>query len=151
MAGLRTLLSKNITLVTGSGPLTLLQLIAPSNQRIIMKQCEIAMNGITAADPPVLFDISVETTAGTMTSATASIVKKCTSDSESIQMTAQHTATVTPTATDLKWQDYLHEQAGFVVPLKDIPIVGGTRLGIRYTSGTLTGTVKCTIAVECEE
>lgn len=151
MAGVGTLLTKNITLVTGSGPLTLLQLIAPSNQRIILRRCEISMNGITVADPPVYFDVVVETTAGTMTSATAAIVKKNATDSESIQMTAQHTATVTPTATDIKWADYFHEQTGGVIPLRDIPIPGGTRLGIRYTSGTLTGTVKCAISVECEE
>lgn len=151
MAGVRTLLTKTITLTTGAGPLTLIQLIAPANQRIICKQIQVSMNGVTAADPPVLFDVVVETTAGTMSSATAAIVKKLTSDSESIQMTAQHTATVTPTATDEKWAGYYHEMTNGMIPLTDIPVVGGTRLGIRYTSGTLTGTVKATVSVECEE
>lgn len=151
MAGLGTLLTKNITLVSASGPLTLLQLIAPTNQGLILKQCEVSMNGITAADPSVYFDVVVETTAGTMSSATAAIAKRDATMSESIQMTAQHTATVTPTATDIKWGGYYHEMTGGVIPLKNIRIPGGTRLGIRYTSGTLTATTKCAISVEVDE
>lgn len=138
-----------ITLSSASGPITLLQLIAASNHRAICKTLEVSMNGITAAEAGVLFDVVRQTTAGTMSSLTP--VKKNNSDDESIQTTAQHTATVEPTTTDVLWRGFYHEMTGGVVPLRDIPIPGGTRLGLRYTSGTLTGTVKCAPSAEIEE
>lgn len=140
-----------ITMSSASGPITALQLVAPTNQAVLVKEIAISMNGITAADAPVLWDIVVQTTAGTMTSLTSSLVKENTAFGETIQMTAQHTATVEPTTTDVKWREYYHEMTGGVMTLKNIRIPGGGRLGVRYTSGTLTATTKCVVSARCEE
>lgn len=138
-----------ITMTTAAGPITALQLIAASNHRAIVKKIEVSMNGITAAEAPVLWDVVVQTTAGTMSSLTPG--KKNSSDDEAVQTTAQHTATAEPTATTVLWRGYYHEMTGGLIPLFDIPIPGGTRLGVRYTSGTLTGTVKGVVNAELDE
>ena len=150
MAGLGVLApTAAITMSSASGPITAWQAKAPANQRIIVKQITVSMNGVTAAEAPVLFDIVVQTTAGTMTSLTP--VKKFGSDPETIQSTYQHTATVEPTTTDVKWREYYHEMTGGVMALKNINVPGGGYLGVRSTSGTLTGTVKVSVAAEIEE
>lgn len=138
-----------ITMTSASGPITALQIVAASNHRAILNFAEVSMNGITAADPPVLFDVCIETTAGTMSSLT--LIHKNALDTETIQTTAQHTATVEPTATNILWRGYYHEMTGGVIPLQKIVIPGGTKLGIRYTSGTLTATTKLAISAEIEE
>lgn len=128
---------------------TLLQIKAASNHRAIIKRLAISMNGVTAADAPVLFELCVQSSTGTMTSLT--LVHKNSLDTETIQTTAQHTATSEPTTGNLLWGDYFHEQSGGELELHDIVVPGGTYVGLRYTAGTLTGTVKCQPVAEIEE
>lgn len=139
-----------ITITTVTTNLTLLQVIAPTNHRVLIWQSEFPFNGITAADPPVLLEWLIQSTAGTMTALTP-IPYDATYD-ETVLTTAQHTATAEPTAGNIKWSEYVHTQTGLILPhTKPIVVPGGTRLGVRYTSGTVTGTVKCAPVLLCEE
>ncbi len=151
MAGISLIAKPSpITLITAETH-TLIQLIAASNHRAVIKRVEISMNGITAADPPVLFELCIQTTAGTMSA--LSLIHKNPLDTETIQTTAQHTATTgtDPTTGNLIWGDYFHGQSGGVLAITDIIIPGGTRVGLRYVAGTITGTVKCSPCIELEE
>lgn len=144
-----------ITIVTATGPITLLQIIAPTNQRVFVEEVLFSFNGVTAADPPVLIEALFQSTAGT-TTGSVTPAKWNPSDSESIQTTANYLASGEPTAGNIIWGDYIHTQTGdretapsirtpgFIIP-------GGSRLGFRYTSGTVTGTVKCQVVAKCEE
>jgi hypothetical protein len=136
-----------ITLVA-SATRTLLQVIAPSNHRVLVHRLEISFNGVTAADPPALLELLIQTTAGTM-SALTPVPDDATYD-ETIQSTAQHTATSEPTASTIKWAGYSHTQNGLIIPGPWV-IPGGTRLGLRYTTGTITGTVTTAPLLRCEE
>ena len=140
-----------ITLTTGAGPLTWVQLIAASSHRVLLHQMDVSFNGITAADPPVLLELRVQTTAGSGGSS-LTLVKDNPSDDETLQTTALNTITSTPTSTDIRWQDYVHTQTGIILPFpRPIFIPGGTRLGLQWTTGTVTGTVKAAIVMRCEE
>lgn len=149
MAGILLIGAPGPIALTASTAKTLLQIIAAANHRTIVKQIDISMNGITVADPGVLITVCVQTTAGTMTSLALS--KKNPLDTETLQTTAQHTATGEPTSTTVLWKGYYHEMTGGVIPLKNIPIPGGTRLGVIATPGTLTAATNCSPNAECEE
>lgn len=151
MAGIRFNATPTVTTVaTGTGPRTLLQLIAASNHRTIVKQIDVSFNGVTAGDGPILIDVMVQTNAGTQSALTLSKINSL--DTETLQTTAtQGFSSTDPTSTTTIWQGYWHEMTGGVIPVFDIPIPGGTRLGVRYTSGTITGTVKAAVNALCEE
>lgn len=151
MAGLYFTLKKEITLSASVGPITLVQLVAPSNQRVEVVGADVSMNGVTSSDPPVLFEILTQSTAGTMSALTPGKVNP--SDSESVQSTAQHTAVSEPTAGTVICGEYISSLTGGFIPLPNgvIPVAGAGRLGIRYTSGALTGTVKACITLTCRE
>lgn len=143
------------TIATATGPRTLLQIISPSSQKVIVEEILISCNGITAADPPVLFEIMYQTTAGTSSAVTP--VKWNDADTESIQTTALGGFSSTePTSGNVIWSEYIHTQTGdretaVSIRTPGFIIAGGKKLALRYTSGTVTGTVKCTITAKCEE
>ncbi len=156
MAGLLFSLNPTpVTLATATGPRTLLQIVSPANQRVIVEEMVISCNGVTAADPPVLFEILYQTTAGTSVSLTP--VKWNDADTEAIQTTALQTFSSTePTSGNVIWNEYLHMQTGDretgpSIRVPGFTIAGGKKLALRFTSGTVTGTVKCAITAKCEE
>jgi hypothetical protein len=62
---------------------------------------------------------------------------KQTTDSETVQTTAQHTATAEPTASDVLDIAEVHPQSGYEVVLPPdmaIYVAGGARLGIECTA-----------------
>lgn len=152
MAGLFFTIKKEITLSASSGPITLVQAIAAANQRVLVHGCDISMNGVTSSDPPVLYEILTQTTAGT-TTGSVTPGKVFPSDPETVQTTATHTASAEPTTGTVICGEYISPLTGGFIPLPKgkIPLAGGGRLGVRYTSAGLTGTVKVTVTLHCEE
>jgi len=115
-------------------PKTIIQLVAPANQRGDLRSCSVGFDGTNPSAEPVQVELVRQTTAGTMTAATP---VKDSAGSETIQFTAQKNATVEPTTTDVlrRWEH--HPQAGSferVFDKREIEIPGGTRLGLRVTS-----------------
>lgn len=122
---------------------TIYQVVAAANHRVKLQGWGISIKGTSATDPPVLVTVVRQTTAGTMTAGTAgtTLSKKNTADTETQQTTSNINATVEPTTTDIVESFEVHPQTGYRVfyPMgQEIIIPGGTRLGIRAASATLT-------------
>lgn len=152
MARLKFTLIATPTIATATGPKTIMQLVTPTNQRVACTGVDVSMNGVTSSDPPVKFDILTQTTAGTASSLTPGKVTPA--DGETIQSTAQQTFTSSePTTGTVIASAYLSPLTGGFIPIPkgEILATGGTRLAVRYTSGTITGTVTAAVTMHCEE
>jgi hypothetical protein len=135
MARIRTAVTTEgeIALVAATAK-TILQLVAPAQQRIAVRAFSVSFDGTSGSAEPVQVDILRQTTAGTMSSAT--VVREDVG-SETIQMTAQKTATAEPTAGDVLRRYEVHPQAGIEVKYgfdEELLIPGGGRLGLRVTA-----------------
>lgn len=151
MAGLNfTVSTEGAVTVSASTPKTLLQVIAPTNQRVKVKRVSVSFNGTSASDPAILVQLLRQTTAGTMTAATPR--KDDAGDDETIQTTAQHTATAEPTASDIIWESYVPAVGGAVVDFPEPKTIkGGTRLGLKVSPGATPATVSASATIDCEE
>lgn len=111
---------------------TILQLVAPTNQRLDLRSVAVAFDGVSTTSEPVTVEILRQTTAGTMSAATP---VKDSAGSEAVQATALKTATVEPTAGDILRRYEIHPQDGLerVFDKREIEIPGGTRIAIRCT------------------
>lgn len=122
--------SGEVSLVAATAK-TVLQVVAASNHRILVKGVSVMLKGTTSTDTPVRVRILRQTNAGTMSSATP--VKNSDSDDETLQTTAQYNASAEPTAGDVLSMLEVHPQTGivFFYPPGMEPVVkGGARLGV---------------------
>lgn len=120
---------------------TILQLVAPTNQRLAVRGVSVSFDGVSSTAEPVQVDILRQTTAGTMSAATP--VREDVG-SETLQATAQKTATVEPTAGDILRRYEVHPQAGAEFRFgydEEILLAGGTRLGVRVTAPAIVNVV----------
>lgn len=114
---------------------TVVQLVAPANHRMKLKRWKVSFDGVSATAEPVQVELLRQTTAGTMSALTP--VKKDDSLAETLQATAQHTATAEPTAGDILENVEVHPQSGYELIYPDgweVIVGGGDRLGIRCTA-----------------
>jgi hypothetical protein len=128
---------------TASTAKTVLQVVAASNHRIHVS-FTVTFEGVSATDAPAQVRILKQTTAGTSSALT--LVKDCDTDDETLQTTAIHTATVEPTASDVKETQFVHPQSGRTFGPFRVP--GGQRLGVEVT---VSANVDCVVAVRGEE
>jgi hypothetical protein len=115
---------------------TILQVVAPTNQRVAIKGFSVSFDGTSATAEPVQVDLVKQTTAGTMTAATP-VAEQVGLGSETIQTTALKNATAEPTTTDVLRRYEIHPQTGREVRFSiddEIVMAGGTRVGIRCTA-----------------
>lgn len=132
---------------TGTGgKKTLLQIVAPANQRVWVGRIDLSLAGTSVTDshPPVR--ILRQTTAGTSTALAAT--KGNNGDNETLQVTAGYNHTAEPTAGDELDGLTQHPQNArrygpFWVP-------GGTRLGIEVDMTGLPA-VNCKVSSSGEE
>lgn len=112
---------------------TVLQVVAPTNQRLALKSFSVTFDGVSATGEPVQVDLVRQTSAGTMTSATP--VREGVG-SETLQTTAQKNASAEPTTTDVLRRYEVHPQGGYerVFGDDELLIAGGGRLGLRCTA-----------------
>jgi hypothetical protein len=136
MAGLLLHVSSGeVALANGK---TMLQIVAAANDRLRVQGWGAAIKGTSATDPPVLWQVVRQTTAGTMSAGTVS--KKNDADPETVQTTALVNATVEPTTGAIVESFEIHPQTGYRVfyPMgQEIMIPNGERLGWKATSSTL--------------
>jgi hypothetical protein len=135
MAGVRF---KAVTgqISTGTSAKTLMQIVAASNHALLIDEISISFDGTSNTATPIKVDVLRQTTAGTMSSLTP--VKDPDDSDETLQVTAQHTATAEPTAGDVLLSEHIHPQQGYTwqAPFgRSIKVGGGDRLGIRVTAG----------------
>jgi len=122
-------------IATGTSVKTLIQIVAAANHRVAVTEVGIGFHGVTNTHEPILVELLRQTTAGTMSALTP--VKKDASADETLQTTAQHTATAEPTAGDVLKSWPVHPQTGVIwqPPSGDeILVPGGGRLGLRVTA-----------------
>lgn len=122
-----------VVALSGGTAKTVLQIVAPSNQALMLKGLQCTFDGTSSTATPGLIQLVRQSTAGTMSSATP---KKCprADEGETLQSTAQYNATVEPTAGDVDRMWHVHPQLGFIYefPFGDYyKIGGGTRVGIK--------------------
>ena len=113
---------------------TVVQLVAPANHRVKVLGWGVFFDGTSVTAEPVQVTVSRQTTAGTASALTPVQTRPV---AETIQCTAQHTATVEPTTTDTIETIEVHPQSGYEVryPLgQEIVIGGGGRVGIICTA-----------------
>lgn len=121
--------------LTAATAKTVLQLVAAANHRVLIDEFGVSFDGVSPTAEPVLVEVLRQTTAGTMSALTPT--KNNSADDETIQTTAQHTASAEPTAGDVLWRQEIHPQTGWKEfrPLgKEWVVPGGTRLGVRCTA-----------------
>lgn len=120
---------------------TVLQIVAPANHRLRVKSVAFLFDGTSASAEPVKVRVLKQTTAGTMSALTP---VKVTPGSETLQATAQHTATAEPTAGDVMMQRDIHPQAGYekvFPPDQELIVAGGERLGIECTAAAAVNVI----------
>lgn len=133
MAGLLWLGDSGEVALAADTAKTVLQVSAPAQQRVLIHELRIEAKGTNPVGAPIKVRLLRQTTAGTMTALT--LQKSDSTDDETIQATAQHTATVEPTAGAVLRTMELHPQASRVEQLaRPLIVPGGTRLGIEVTS-----------------
>lgn len=136
-------------MTTGTSKITLLQIVAPTNQRIKVKEISVSFKDTVNTDAPINVAVLRQTTAGTMSALTLQKLNE--SDAETLQSTAQYLATSEPTGTSEVLGEEVHPQGGYTwqAPFGgEIIVEGGHRLGIAVTAGTST-TAKARMI--CEE
>lgn len=135
MAGLR-IVAQTDEIATGASKKTLLQLVAAANHRVLVKELSISFDGTSNTADPIQVEVARQSDAGTMSSLT--LLKVDPDDDESIQTTAQHTATGEPTETAVIMREQVHPQGGYTwqAPFGgELVINGGDRLAVVVTAG----------------
>jgi hypothetical protein len=134
MAGIRAVALTDEIALSAATAKTVIQIIAPSNHRVIVKEWGVFFDGVEPLEQPVQVELAKQSTAGTMSSLTPA---KITPGSETLQTTASHTATVEPTESAVLDTVEVHPQSGYekIMPLgEEIIVAGGERLGIVCTA-----------------
>lgn len=121
--------------LTAATARTILQVTAPTNQVVKLLGWGIYFDGTSGTAEPVVVELIQQSTAGTMSSLTP--VKIDPGRAETIQSTAQHTATAEPTTTAIVARREVHPQSGYETLFafgQEHIIPGGGRLGLRCTA-----------------
>jgi len=135
MSGVRFSARTAEVALTAATAKTVVQIVAASNHRVLVTAFYAFFDGVSPTAEPVVVRVLRQTTAGTMSSLTP--VKLNNSDDETLQTTAQHTATAEPTAGDVLFAMEVHPQTGYkeLRPLgQEFVVPGGGRLGIECTA-----------------
>lgn len=134
---------------TGTAAKTIVQVVAAANHGIKVTGWGISFEGVSVTATPIQVRLLRQTTAGTMSALTP--VKKRDSDGDTLDTTAQHTATAEPTAGDVLATVLVHPQGGYseFPPFGSEYYVGaGDRIGIEVTSAA---DVDCVAEIHFEE
>ncbi len=133
--------------------LTMIQLVAPTNQRLKVIAYEIGFDGTNSANTPAVISIERQTS-GTFTN-TAVAPKKVNDPSgslETLQASSKNTQTVAPTSGDQLHYFTVPVFGGLLIyplpPGQEDLISGGTILGVKVTT---TSTVNCYGGIRYEE
>jgi hypothetical protein len=136
--------------LTGGAAKTVLQIVAPANQRLKLTNLSVSFDGTTNTATPAQVRILRQTTAGTMSAgATVLIEKELT---ETIQSSYQTNATAEPTAGDVlrlfTVPAFMGQYEVFYPYGQEILVQGGGRLGIEVNA---PANVNCRVEAQWEE
>lgn len=139
MAGVFARLSTGEVSLSAATAKTALQVLAASNQRVLLHSLRVSLKGAVVTDTPINWKIVRQTGAGsggTSLAAGTGLDKENNADDETLQMTAQKNLTSEPTSDDaILDEGMIHPQDRdmiyFVPPL---PIKGGQRVGVKLNA-----------------
>jgi hypothetical protein len=134
MAGLRIIAQTAEVALAAATAKTVIQVVSASNHRVKIKRWGVYFDGVSPTAKPVQVRLLRQSSAGTMSSLTPT---KLGTESETIQTTAQHTATAEPTAGDVLDIAEVHPQSGYEVIFpagEEIDVPGSGRVGIECTA-----------------
>lgn len=127
--------SPKITFTTSTK--TLVQILAPTNQRVVVGEFSISFDGTSNTATPIEVDLVRQTSAGTFTNTTASHFID-NAIGLTLQTVVKDTATAEPTdSADVPVSEYVHPQTGYTyqaITFKELKVNGATRLGLRLLS-----------------
>lgn len=153
MAGIHASANSGQIALTAATAKTLLQIVAPTNQRVRLKSFLATLDGATSTAVPARFRILRQTTAGTFTNTTVAPAHDLKGLTETIQTNCQTVATAEPTAGDVLLDVTIPVYNGVLGKVYDhadepLYIQGGGRLGFEFTA---PATVNASISVKIEE
>lgn len=135
MAAFHGRITLDSTALVAATARTVIQIRAPTNQRVRITSWGLYFDGTASTGQPVAVRILRQTTAGTMT--TGTVRKLDDSIADTLQTGAGTNATAEPTASDVLQQLTIHPQTGHTMAYAfgQEPIVGaGDRLGWECTA-----------------
>lgn len=119
-------------IATGTGTKTIVQIVAAANHGILVESFGLFGDSIDLDATPIPAELLRQTTAGTMSALT--LTKRNDSNGDTLDTTAQHTATAEPTAGDVLKPFQYAPSAGFTFtypPGKELEVGAGDRVGLR--------------------
>lgn len=138
MAGIIGSVTSGAVALTGGAAQTVLQLIAPANQRLRVQQIEIEFDGTNSANTPASVQVLRQTGGTFTTSLTAKKVSESTATGETLQGSGKTAQTVAPTDGDILFDRYVPVFGGLVIvpetPGQELMVQGGTILGIKINA-----------------
>ena len=130
---------------------TVLQLKAPTNQRVAIWEVSVSFKGTNAAQTPIKVEFVQQTTAGSG-GVSASLTKDDPSSPDTVQSTALQALTTEPTGTAVSFAEEVNAASGgfyYGAPQdKPIQVPPNNYLGIRITADTNTTLIA---RLRCEE
>jgi len=137
--------------LTATTAKTILQLVTPATRLAMIRTLEIGFASVTATDAPVLIQLFIQTTAGTMSALTPVAIDQ--TIPASLCTGCQKTATAEPTTTTELWSQQVTPVGGtavFVFPKDEqIKMAVSTKVGLVCTSpATQTANVRAVLTFE---
>lgn len=153
MSGTIAVAHANEIALAASTTLTLLQVTAPTNQRIKIKRYGVSFDGIVSTDNPIQVKVYKQTGSWT---GTANTPNRVSPGAETIQTSAKDTMTAEGTQGSLCDQIEVHPQSGsYIRDLgfgDEVVLSGGEMFGITVTSDAApAGGVNALVFIEFEE
>ncbi len=152
MAGLQGKFGSGATALTGGTTQTVIQIVAPTNQRLKITSWRISFNGTNSANTPATVQIERQT-GGTFTNTSVTPVKlnDPTGTGETLQASAKTAVTAEPTVGDILDEFYEPVFGGFIgwqyTPGQELLVPGGTLLGFKVNAPQSVS-VDCTVYYE---
>lgn len=125
---------------TGTSKKTVLQILAPTNRRLVVKEWGVSFKGTSNTEAPILVELIRQSTAG-LDGDVLTPRKMNSADDETVQTTALSNidGSTQPTDGDVLARKEVHPQGGYdwQAPFGgEIHVPGGERLGIAVSAGS---------------
>ena len=133
--------SNSASVASTTAKKTVLQVLAASNHRAMLTVLRIGFEGQVNTDKPILVQIIRQTSAGTP-GGVVTPVKKRSSDSETLQITADEDFSAEPTGTEVVFQQTIHPQGNYTEQFAwglEQEVVGSEYMGVAVTAAVSVG------------
>ena len=139
MAGLYGAFVTGSVSIAGGTPQTVIQIVAPTNQRLLIYHVAISFDGTNSANTPGYAKLERQTGGSfTNTSVAPKKINDPSGTGETLQASAKTAVTSEGTEGDLLWQETIPVFGGLLVmpfgPGQELHVVGGTIFAVKISS-----------------